>query len=58
MENVSQDDRPTRMKSDQKSGGDYADVYKILEKGKRIVCIGIEFFSLTFWLKLILTFAM
>lgn len=58
MENVSQDNHPASMKSDQEGLGDYTGFYKILEKRQRIICIGIKTFSLTFWLKLILIFTM
>jgi len=57
MEDISQDNHPARMKSYQKDLEEHANFYKILEKRKRIICIGIEMFSLIFWLKLTLTFA-
>lgn len=48
MENVSQDNHPASMKSDQEGLGDYTGFYKILEKRQRIICIGIKTFFLNF----------
>lgn len=43
------------MKSDQKGLWDYADFYNVLQRGKKVKGMGIELFSLIFWLQLFFT---